>query len=278
MARAHAAARRPSRSGRSTRSPRRRAAPAVNPFDPRAAQGGSGNPFDPFGDDDDEPIDNPFAPRRERGPAVAPDAPRKVQLLGRGLAVFGSYAKVLEADGEPAAYCQFGPLSAYPRAQRVRDLYPKLPSSPLPAVITCIATTSAARGPGPRARRSSWRSSTTSPAAASPRSRRIPSPRPTPTPRAPPTRRSGRRAASSWRSTTRASRSSGGSCESRSRGAASSALVVAAAARGMPDQHASPAGSDGQRSTARPGRRPVDPPTTVGPPPSPTPRRRDRRP
>jgi ribosomal protein S18 acetylase RimI-like enzyme len=121
--------------------------PAVNPFDPRAARAASGNPFDPFGDDD-EPIDNPFAPRRDRGPAVAPDAPRKVQLLARGLAVFGSYAKVLEDAGEPAAYCQFGPLSAYPRAQRVRDLYPKLPSSPLPAVITCIATTSAARSRG----------------------------------------------------------------------------------------------------------------------------------
>jgi ribosomal protein S18 acetylase RimI-like enzyme len=62
--------------------------------------------------------------------------------------VFGTFAKVLEDGGEPAAYCQFGPLSAYPRAQRVRDLYPKLPRSPLPAVITCIATTSAARGRG----------------------------------------------------------------------------------------------------------------------------------
>ena len=121
--------------------------PAFNPFDPRAGSSG-GRPFDPFADDDDEPIDNPFAPRRERGPAVAPDAPRKVHLLARGLAVFGSYAKVLEDDGEPAAYCQFGPLSAYPRAQSVRDLYPKLPSSPLPAVITCIATTAAARGRG----------------------------------------------------------------------------------------------------------------------------------
>ena len=121
--------------------------PAFNPFDPKGGQRG-GNPFDPFGDGDDEPADNPFAPQRERGPAVAPDAPRKVQLLGRGLAVFGSYAKVLEDDGESAAYCQFGPLSAYPRAQRVRELYPQLPSSPLPAVITCIATTHEARARG----------------------------------------------------------------------------------------------------------------------------------
>jgi GNAT superfamily N-acetyltransferase len=125
------------------------ARPGFNPFDPRASSGpGTGNPFNPFGDDDDEPLDNPFAPRRERGPAVAADAPRKLQLLGRGLAVFGSYAKVLEAEGEPAAWCQFGPLSAYPRAQHVRELYPKLPSSPLPAVITCISTTKAARRKG----------------------------------------------------------------------------------------------------------------------------------
>ena len=127
--------------------------PAFNPFDPRGGAGvGSGGgekPFNPFGgDDDDDALDNPFVPRRERGPAVALDAPRKLQLLGRGLGVFGSYAKVLEADGEPAAWCQFGPLSAYPRAQRVRELYPKLPSSPLPAVITCIATTKAGRRHG----------------------------------------------------------------------------------------------------------------------------------
>lgn len=122
--------------------------PSFNPFDPRAARP-AGRPVNPFGDDaDDEPLDNPFAPRQERGPAVAADAPRKLQLLGRGLGVFGSYAKVLEADGEPAAWCQFGPLSAYPRAQHVRELYPKLPSSPLPAVITCIATTKAARRQG----------------------------------------------------------------------------------------------------------------------------------
>jgi GNAT superfamily N-acetyltransferase len=123
--------------------------PAFNPFDPRGGSGSAASPFNPFGDDDEEEgIDNPFAPRRERGPAVAADAPRKLQLLGRGLAVFGSYAKVLEADGDPAAWCQFGPLSAYPRAQRVRELYRQLPSSPLPAVITCIATTQAARRRG----------------------------------------------------------------------------------------------------------------------------------
>ena len=121
--------------------------PTFNPFDPRAARPEAGKVFDPFGDDD-QPIDNPFAPRRERGPTLPSDAPRKLQLLVRGKAVFGSYAKVLESDGEPVAWCQFGPLSAYPRAQTVRDLYPKLPSAPLPAVITCIATTPRARSQG----------------------------------------------------------------------------------------------------------------------------------
>jgi GNAT superfamily N-acetyltransferase len=125
--------------------------PAFNPFDPRARSGGkAGTPFDPFAEEDEggANVENPFAPRPRSGPAVASDAPRKLQLLVRGLAVFGSYAKVLEIDGEAAAYCQFGPLSAYPRAQRVRELYPRLPSAPLPAVITCIATTMAARGQG----------------------------------------------------------------------------------------------------------------------------------
>ena len=122
--------------------------PTFNPFDPKAGRPAGGNIFDPFDDDGDEPPDNPFAPRRERGPALPSDAPRKLQLLVRGKSVFGSYAKVLEADGEPVAYCQFGPLSAYPRAQTLRDLYPKLPSAPLPAVITCIATTAPARGRG----------------------------------------------------------------------------------------------------------------------------------
>jgi GNAT superfamily N-acetyltransferase len=105
--------------------------------------------FNPFLDDDDDGVpDNPFAPRREARPSVGGDARPKLRLLGRGLAVFGCYAKVLLVDDEPAAYAQFGPLSAYPRAGRTRELYPRLPDSPLPAVITCISTTAAARGQG----------------------------------------------------------------------------------------------------------------------------------
>jgi ribosomal protein S18 acetylase RimI-like enzyme len=62
--------------------------------------------------------------------------------------VFGSYAKVLVVDSMAVAYCQFGPLSAYPRASRLRELYPQLPDAPLPAVITCIASTAEAHGNG----------------------------------------------------------------------------------------------------------------------------------
>ena len=88
---------------------------------------------------------NPFAPPPRKRPAVDSDAPRKLQLLVRGLGVAGSYAKVLLRDDVPAVYAQFGPLTAYPRAQRTRDLYPALPDAPLPAVITCIASTAEAR-------------------------------------------------------------------------------------------------------------------------------------
>jgi GNAT superfamily N-acetyltransferase len=117
----------------------------ANPFAPPGRGGGS---FNPFFADDDADDDNPFAPRRGPRPSVGDTGFPKLRLLGRGLGVAGSYAKVLLLDDAPAAYCQFGPLTAYPRAQRTRELYPALPDSPLPAVITCIATTAAARDMG----------------------------------------------------------------------------------------------------------------------------------
>ena len=133
--------------------------PAANPFlaDLAAAGPAPSNPFATSGranpslgldDDDEAPVANPFAPPPVARPTVPADAPRKLQLLGRGLGVAGCYAKVLLHDDVPAVYAQFGPLTAYPRAQRTRDLYPSLPDAPLPAVITCIATTAQARGAG----------------------------------------------------------------------------------------------------------------------------------
>jgi GNAT superfamily N-acetyltransferase len=118
--------------------------PALNPFLPAA----KGPAFNPFAADKDEIVANPFAPPPPVRAALAPDTPRKLAHLLRGRGIFGSYAKVLVLDERPIAYAQFGPLSAYPRASRVRELYPQLPDAPLPAVITCIATTSDARGAG----------------------------------------------------------------------------------------------------------------------------------
>jgi GNAT superfamily N-acetyltransferase len=120
----------------------------LNPFAPPPPP--AGDPWAALGDTGEAlggPALNPFAPA-PRVSSVASDVPRKLRLLARGLAIFGSYAKVLLLDGETAAYAQFGPLSAYPRAQQIRDLYPSLPSAPLPAVITCVSTTAAARGQG----------------------------------------------------------------------------------------------------------------------------------
>jgi ribosomal protein S18 acetylase RimI-like enzyme len=117
---------------------------AFNPFTTERPT----NPFLTAGEDDTPSVDNPFAPKPVERERVGTEAPRKLQLLGRGLGIAGSYAKVLLDDDVPAAYAQFGPLTAYPRAQRTRELYPALPDSPLPAVITCIATTAKARGAG----------------------------------------------------------------------------------------------------------------------------------
>jgi ribosomal protein S18 acetylase RimI-like enzyme len=132
----------------------RPARPALpdNPFAP-APPKAAFNPFDPAATDDDEnpfaaPPDNPFAPQETRERPRTAGVPRKLALLDRGRGIFGSYAKVLLVDDEPAGYSQFGPLSAYPRALRVRDLYPRLPQAPLPAVISCIATTPDARRQG----------------------------------------------------------------------------------------------------------------------------------
>ena len=136
--------------------PPRRQQASDNPFAPTASRTDAFNPFaqPSLGggaafDVPDGTEFNPFAPTQAPDPdAAAADAPAKHRLLDRGRRVFGSYAKVLLQDGTPAAYAQFGPISAYPRAQQIRDLYPRLPRAPLPAVITCVATAPAHRGQG----------------------------------------------------------------------------------------------------------------------------------
>jgi len=69
--------------------------------------------------------------------AARRDAKRAALLAGARLA--GSYGMLATAsDGATVGYAQFGPLSAYPRAQLIRDRYPELPESPAPWVITCL--------------------------------------------------------------------------------------------------------------------------------------------
>src|SRR4051794_9879444 len=99
------------------------------------------------GDDPDDAW-NPFASTANRPMRSTEGLPRKLSLLLRGRDVFGSYAKVALDGDDAVGWTQFGPLSAYPRALRLRDLYPQLPNSPLPAVISCIATTADARRAG----------------------------------------------------------------------------------------------------------------------------------
>jgi hypothetical protein len=62
-------------------------------------------------------------------------------LAGEQLAgAYGMLAWRTAADGDRLAvgWAQFGPISAYPRAQVIRDRYPELPDSPAPWVITCL--------------------------------------------------------------------------------------------------------------------------------------------
>ena len=83
---------------------------------------------------------------REAPTDDAADAARRAALkrgrLLAGQAVSGSYAMLAYRTDAVArtavGYAQFGPLSAYPRAQSIRERYPQLPESPAPWVITCL--------------------------------------------------------------------------------------------------------------------------------------------
>jgi hypothetical protein len=81
------------------------------------------------------------APRPDAGDRAPRESLKRERLLGGrtsggalGMVAYASDA----ADRRPVGYVQFGPLSAYPRAQTIRDRYPELPESPAPWVITCL--------------------------------------------------------------------------------------------------------------------------------------------
>lgn len=81
------------------------------------------------------------------GSHVTARATLKRNRLLAGRAVSGSYAtlayRIDTVSRVPVGYAQFGPLSAYPRAQSIRDRYPHLPESPAPWVITCLQISAA---------------------------------------------------------------------------------------------------------------------------------------
>lgn len=77
--------------------------------------------------------------------AEGSDAARSLKLsrllAGERLAgAYGMLAWRTASDGDRLAvgWAQFGPISAFPRAQVIRDRYRELPDSPAPWVITCL--------------------------------------------------------------------------------------------------------------------------------------------
>ena len=88
---------------------------------------------------------------RDAPQADATDAGARATLKRQRLLatrdVSGSYAMLAyrtdAVERVAVGYAQFGPLSAYPRAQTIRDRYPQLPDSPAPWVITCLQVSGA---------------------------------------------------------------------------------------------------------------------------------------
>ena len=92
-----------------------------------------------------ERIDGGRATPEAGAPDAGARATLKRQRLLAGRGVSGSYGMVaIRTDAVTRVaigYAQFGPLSAYPRAQSIRDRYPQLPESPAPWVLTCLQVT-----------------------------------------------------------------------------------------------------------------------------------------
>jgi hypothetical protein len=81
------------------------------------------------------------APAADATDASARAALKRQRLLG-ARDMSGSYAMLAyrtdAVERVAIGYAQFGPLSAYPRAQTIRDRYPQLPESPAPWLVTCL--------------------------------------------------------------------------------------------------------------------------------------------
>jgi hypothetical protein len=80
--------------------------------------------------------------RREAEDSQAARGLKRSRLLsGERLAgAYGMLAWRTASDGDRLAvgWAQFGPISAYPRAQAIRERYPELPDAPAPWVVTCL--------------------------------------------------------------------------------------------------------------------------------------------
>jgi hypothetical protein len=91
-------------------------------------------------------------------PGTSDAAARERLKRGRVLtspAAGGPYALLAcrtdTVDRTAVGYAQFGPLSAYPRAQSIRERYPTLPDSPAPWIVTCLQVSAAAGDAATRA-------------------------------------------------------------------------------------------------------------------------------
>ena len=115
--------RRPGRPRRTTRSLPRATRAGREPVRPDRSLEPSG--FNPFADDDeDAPIENPFAPgppARRRSRATRRASSRCSAAASR---CSGATPRCSSPTTRRSAYAQFGPLSAYPRAQRLARAVP----------------------------------------------------------------------------------------------------------------------------------------------------------
>jgi hypothetical protein len=81
------------------------------------------------------------APAQDATDTQAREGLKRNRLLS-GEKLAGAYGMLAwrpdDTGGTAVGWAQFGPMSAYPRAQSIRERYPDLPDSPAPWVVTCL--------------------------------------------------------------------------------------------------------------------------------------------